>query len=75
MTETKRLGRKGRGDVKLTRDDRSVLYLTAYEVRAAYRALYASPATTRRRRAEEPPAEPSEIDRAHAGKLGAAQPA
>lgn len=69
MSEVKRLGRKGRGDVKLTTDSGTVVYLTAYEVRQAYRALYAE-RSTKRKPVEPEPAE-SEIDRVHQGRVPA----
>ncbi len=66
MSPIERLGRKGRGDVRIELETGRVVYLTAFEVRSAYRELYREGT---RKRAAAPIEEESEIERS--ARLGA----
>lgn len=52
MSRASRRGRKGEGTVTITLSDGRAVTLSAYEVRAAYRALYS--VTEKRRRRGDP---------------------
>lgn len=53
MTTAKRHGKKGSGDVEIQLDDGSMVRLSAYEVRLAYRSLYSVTPAKKRAHVEE----------------------
>ena len=63
--KAERHGRKGKGDIRLRLADGTVIYLSAYEVRLAYRALYSE----RPRRKATESEEQDEIEKHLAGVI------
>ena len=63
--KAERHGRKGKGDVRLRLGDGTVVWLSAFEVRLAYRSLYSE----RPRRKAAEPEEQDEIEKHLAGVI------